>query len=142
MLLGYLHDTHRHAIESDPMLEILALDLIEAAQKIKDRINAIALGERRLNMKCSWCQQEHGERPQPNESHTICDRHRAEMLAEVELPEIVQSADVQEIYRHGHRWDQISYSATTVGIGILIGFGFGLVGITVGALVAIWRFCR
>lgn len=33
---------------------------------------------------CAWCQKEAGVPGQPGENHGICERHRAEMDAEIE----------------------------------------------------------
>lgn len=45
LLIGDLRDIHILGIAKDPMLEILALDLLEQARKIHDRINQIACGK-------------------------------------------------------------------------------------------------
>ena len=43
---------------------------------------------------CAWCQRERGEKPSAQETHTICQRHRIEVLADagIDVRQLAKSA--------------------------------------------------
>lgn len=45
-----------------------------------------------MNTRCSWCQVEQNIAPQPGESHGICARHRAAVLAEYGVNDAIEVA--------------------------------------------------
>lgn len=45
-----------------------------------------------MDTKCSWCIQERGETPKMGESHGICARHRAAVLAEYGVNDAIEVA--------------------------------------------------
>lgn len=65
--------------------------IVMAAHLITDAMrrdaNGLTSQEReaypRLLWKCSWCQQESGEAPGPNETHGMCERHFREQMKEL-----------------------------------------------------------
>ena len=49
-----------------------------------------------MKTHCAWCMKEEGIAPKPGESHTICQRHRAAVLAEYGLE---NAANVARTYK-------------------------------------------
>lgn len=66
---------HEHSRQSDsnlrPVSKIIADNFIEPLDLIDSK------------EPCSWCQKELATKAQPHESHGICKRHAAEMLADL-----------------------------------------------------------
>lgn len=105
-----------------------------------------------MTSPCRWCERERGIPPR-DVSYTICQAHFDDLARKLKEdpfpsatdeqgPPIVGRANVQEIYRHGHRWEQIKYSALACAGVALLGLAIGAVGALTGAAIAFWRFAQ
>ena len=87
-----------------------------------------------MNKRCAWCLGENNETPLPTESHGICARHKAELLAtlpimEGECPECPETK----------RPDQVEFSLMMLASLCCIGAIVVAVAVLAGALAAVHR---
>ena len=44
---------------------------------------------------CAWCQKEANEKPEPGQSHGICQRHKREMLIDLAKDKLENATDLE-----------------------------------------------